>query len=92
MALILDDQKQKTSPENKSPGQSLTDAAVAGYDKGAKNKADKKAAMKIPSLKKGGRVKKTGLHLLHKGEEVIPANKVKSFKRKVSMGKRPSAK
>lgn len=27
----------------------------------------------IPSMKKGGKVKKTGLHLLHKGEMVIPA-------------------
>lgn len=91
MAMLLDGSKS----QSKSPGQSLSDAAVAGYDKGAKNKADKTKADKtktIPSLKKGGRVKKTGLHLLHKGEEVIPVNKVKSLKRKGLIGKRTSVK
>ena len=88
---LLDNQNQPKN-QKKSPGQTIAEAAVAGYDKGAQKKADKKAAMKIPSLKKGGRVKKTGLHLLHKGEEVIPANKVKSFKRKVSIGKKSSVK
>lgn len=89
---MSDGQNQK-----KSPGQTVADAALAGYDKGAKKKADSKSSSKndfslIPSLKKGGMVKKTGLHLLHKGEEVIPANKVKSLKRKGSMRKRTSAK
>lgn len=37
------------------------------------------------SFKKGGRVKKTGVYRLHKGEKVIPANKVK---RSRSRGKR----
>lgn len=31
-----------------------------------------------PSYKKGGKVKQTGLALVHKGEVVIPANRVKS--------------
>lgn len=93
MAKLLsgDDQTQK-----KSPGQSLSDAAVAGYDKGSAAKTAKKNNLSIPSsipsMKKGGRVKKTGLHLLHKGEEVIPSNKVKSLKRKGSNRKRTSVK
>jgi hypothetical protein len=33
------------------------------------------APRSVPSMKHGGRVKKTGLHLLHKGEHVIPAAK-----------------
>jgi hypothetical protein len=32
----------------------------------------------IPSYKKGGRVKETGLALLHKGEHVIPVKEAKS--------------
>lgn len=89
---MADDQNPK-----KTPGQTVADAALAGYNKGASKKADSKSAIKtdfslIPSLKKGGMVKKTGLHLLHKGEEVIPANKVKSLKRKGSMRKRTSVK
>ena len=31
-------------------------------------------------MKKGGMVKKDGLHYLHKGEQVRPANKVKKNK------------
>jgi hypothetical protein len=84
--MAMDDSNQR-----KTPGQSLIDAAVGGYDKGEKKKADnKKSALNIPSMKKGGKVKKTGLHLLHKGEEVIPANKVK--RRKDSMRKRTTVK
>jgi hypothetical protein len=33
------------------------------------------AARGVPSMKHGGRVKTTGLHILHKGEHVIPAAK-----------------
>lgn len=69
MAKLLGDDTQ-----TKSPGQTVADAALAGYDKAQ--------AKKPPSMKKGGRVKKTGLHLLHKGEEVVPAKKAKSFRRK----------
>lgn len=29
----------------------------------------------MPIMKKGGRVKKTGPHMLHKGEKVIPKDK-----------------
>ena len=37
--------------------------------------------MTVGSYKKGGKVKKTGLALVHKGELVVPANKVKKFKK-----------
>lgn len=33
----------------------------------------------IGSLKKGGKVKKTGKYKLHKGEQVIPRNRVKDL-------------
>jgi hypothetical protein len=36
---------------------------------------------KVPSFKKGGKVKKTGLAYVHKGEKVIPKNKVKKVKK-----------
>jgi hypothetical protein len=32
-------------------------------------------ALKIPGFKKGGKVKKTGIYKLHKGETVVPAHK-----------------
>lgn len=35
------------------------------------------AAGVFPSYKKGGKVRKTGLALLHKGEKVIPRKKVR---------------
>lgn len=31
-----------------------------------------------PAMKKGGKIKKTGVYLLHKNEVVVPANRVKS--------------
>lgn len=37
----------------------------------------------VPSYKKGGRVKKTGLAKLHKGERVIPRNKVRMVEKAV---------
>jgi hypothetical protein len=36
---------------------------------------DQAARGAVPSYKKGGRVKKTGLARVHKGEQVIPAHK-----------------
>ena len=35
----------------------------------------------VPSMKRGGRVKKTGLVRLHQGEQVIPAGRSKKGKR-----------
>jgi len=40
-----------------------------------------------PSYKKGGRVKKTGLSLLHKGEFVVPANTPVSKAQKAKVAK-----
>jgi len=36
----------------------------------------------IPSFKSGGRVKKTGLALLHRGEYVVPAGRTKKVSRR----------
>lgn len=42
----------------------------------------------IPMMKKGGKVKRTGPHMLHKGEKVVPAHKAKgaTHKPKEEMG------
>jgi hypothetical protein len=37
----------------------------------------------IPSYKRGGKVRKTGLARLHKGEYVVPRNQVKKVMRKM---------
>jgi hypothetical protein len=47
-------------------------AALSGGDAGAG----------IPGMKKGGRVKKTGLHKLHKGEKVVTAKAAKKEEKK----------
>lgn len=65
-------QKAKKPTSSKSSGQSSTDPVKLGKD--------------IKSYKKGGKVKKTGLAVVHKGEYVLT-------KRKASkMGKKRSAK
>jgi len=51
--------------------------AVAG--KSAKS-GEPEVTSKPPSMKKGGMVKKTGLHYLHKGEMVVPVKDVKKVK------------
>jgi hypothetical protein len=43
----------------------------------------KREGEKVPSYKKGGRVKKTGLALLHKGEHVIPKGKSRKSSSKI---------
>lgn len=51
------------------------------YDKARmKQTADDKSAS-VPSYKKGGKVKATGLALLHKGERVVPKDQVKKVDR-----------
>ena len=37
----------------------------------------------LGSLKKGGRIKKTGKYKLHKGEHVVPRHKVKEMAKKL---------
>ena len=41
----------------------------------------------IPQLKKGGLVKKTGIALVHKGEVVIPASRVKAVEKAMKAAK-----
>lgn len=48
---------------------------------GALNKKAVAAVGSIPTFKKGGVVKRTGLARVHKGELVIPANKAKSLRK-----------
>lgn len=43
--------------------------------------ADRVKKEKAPSMAKGGMVKKTGLHMLHKGEMVIPAKMTEKIKK-----------
>jgi hypothetical protein len=43
--------------------------------------ADSVAGGKIPSYKKGGKIRKTGLAKVHKGERMIPKNKVKGVEK-----------
>jgi hypothetical protein len=38
--------------------------------------------MAIPGAKKGGRIKRTGIFRLHKGEVVVPADKVKRMEKR----------
>lgn len=47
--------------------------------KKAPSRGPLKSLLSIPSYKKGGKVKKTGLARLHKGERVIPKKKSESM-------------
>lgn len=47
--------------------------------KGITNALGDVAVRKIESYKKGGKVKRTGLAYLHKGEVVIPKHKAKHY-------------
>jgi hypothetical protein len=55
-------------------------AAKLGKSAGAKA-LNTKAIGKIASYKKGGRVRRTGLALVHKGEYVIPRHKMRRHRR-----------
>lgn len=46
----------------------------------------------MPMMKKGGRVKKTGPHMLHKGEKVVPAHKAKDMGAAMKRGHFPPRK
>ena len=48
---------------------------------GAVNKKAISAVNSIPSFKKGGKMRKTGLARLHKGEVVLTATQAKSLKK-----------
>lgn len=51
---------------------------LGGSDKGKSKRSLAGAglhALKVPGFKKGGKVKKTGIYKLHKGETVVPTGK-----------------
>jgi hypothetical protein len=70
----------------------LTQAVKDDYDDMKQTQADKanpqsmdqkiKHIGDIPSYKKGGKVRRTGLAFVHKGERVVPKSKVKRAARK----------
>ena len=66
------DYKITAGGETGNPACMCSDAANKGEEVSSK--------LKPPSMEKGGKVKKTGLHLLHKGEVVIPAKEAKKKK------------
>jgi outer membrane translocation and assembly module TamA len=69
------------------PDRHYTKDIIYAYNMNFKNEDDKRRMLEKktedpshqpPQMKKGGEIKKTGLYQLHKGEIVIPANRVKS--------------
>jgi len=46
----------------------------------------------MPAYKKGGTVKKTGPAVVHKGEKIIPANKVKKVEKALKTASKSSKK
>ena len=59
------------------PMQNLSAPTAGGLGGGLQQAGSPKVKPLAPSMKHGGNVKKTGIYKLHKGEKVIPANKVK---------------
>lgn len=65
------------------------EAFEAGFDGGlgaAKKKKDKPLS-NYPGFKRGGKVKKTGLAKVHKGEVVLTAHEAKTYPKKPSKKK-----
>jgi hypothetical protein len=101
---LLDLYKKWTGKEEKKPAPPKQDTswhdeqvrkANDAFAKSAQEKqqpatptSDKKQPAKVPSYKKGGKVKKTGLALLHKGEKVITKKNVKRTEKAVRKYKR----
>jgi hypothetical protein len=61
--------------------------ALKGAKKIKENKASDEASSPheggtVASMKKGGKVKKTGKHMLHKGEQVLKRKTAKKYRRK----------
>lgn len=80
----------KPAPKPKPAGPSLIDEA-ADTAQGIKNRAEMGKSA-YPSMKKGGTVKETGLHLLHKGEEVIPTDVMDKATSALGESKKPKKK
>lgn len=80
----------KTLDKKSAPPAAKADASPSTPSKPTASAPDSTPSS-IPSYKKGGMVKKTGLAKLHAGEKVIPRNKVGAVTkamRKTSGGKR----
>jgi hypothetical protein len=80
------DRRQGQKPTLADKARDLVIKVRNDYNDSFPSKADPVAGPatptgKIPSYKKGGRVKATGLAKLHKGERVVPKNKVKSVEK-----------
>jgi len=79
--------KKKTSDSDMGPSKSgkarSTKGGAGGSSSGGGNPWSILNVIKksVGSFKNGGRVKRTGLALLHKGEHVVPAKHAKSRKR-----------
>lgn len=72
-------------PSDKDYMKLVGEAGIEKQQAQMKDAGDAEAAResgkhKIPSYKKGGRVRKTGLALVHKGEKVVPAKNMKRKK------------
>ncbi len=69
---LLDELDKEEKSERKKFGED------EGLKPGSPIVTDDKKKEKVPSYKKGGKVKKTGLALVHKGERIVPKKKVES--------------
>ena len=74
------DKDEKDSAKSSQSGSG--DAWSTGWKAGSKAANKNKPA----SLKKGGKIKKTGIYRLHKGETVVPAGKAtgKHLRKRIS--------
>ncbi len=61
-----------------SKGGTLTSPDYSEWNKNIRNGTPEKN-LQVPSYKKGGKVKKTGLAMVHKGEIIIPTDKVAQY-------------
>lgn len=69
-----------------SSGDSKSGGALASWlqkrrDKAKGSDSNRMDKSPVPSYKRGGKVRKTGLARLHKGEQVIPAKEARKKKR-----------
>lgn len=64
---------------------------IEGVRQEAMSDMDRQAPVNLPSYRKGGKVRRTGLARLHKGEKVIPRGKVKKVERQMKKKSRRKA-
>jgi hypothetical protein len=77
--------KEQSQKQGQQQGQSKKQYDLGPSFSGRSGAVQAPLAGQVPSYRKGGRVRKTGLALVHKGEFVVPA---KSASRKASTHKR----